>query len=723
MIVVVAEKPSVGRDIARVLKCTERHEGYLSNDRYTVTWALGHLVALQEPDEIDPRYKKWSAGDLPILPDEIPTKVLSKTKKQYKVVRDLINAGDTEQVICATDAGREGELIFRFIYDSAGCKKDVKRLWISSMTDAAIREGFESLRPGSDYRGLYNSAICRARADWYVGMNASRAFTIRYKALLSVGRVQTPTLAILVSRAREIRDFVSRPYYTVTADFGSYKGTWFDPQVKEEKESVRIGDEEKAARIADAVARQEGVIKSVLREDKRELPPLLYDLTSLQRDANARYGFTADKTLKIAQSLYEKWKAVTYPRTDSRYLTEDMYPKLMPVFKKLPEQFRAHVEGIPLKDGKLPFSRRIFDAKKVSDHHAIIPTLQSVSADKLPPDEMKLYEMIALRTIAAFYPAFEYVFQKAVTDVGGELFRSTGRLVTGQGWKAVVPEQAKTGKKANAPDEDQPLPDLKEGDRYTVRSAKVKKDATKPPAPHTDASLLAAMENAGKQLDDEALREQMKGSGLGTPATRAAMIERLIKVGYARRMGRTIQATDKGEALIRVVPGGLSSPEMTGRWELKLDQIAKGGGDTDAFMDDIKKYSAQLVSFALHEAGDETIPDTARTRAGKKKTVDTAPKEPLGVCPLCGGNVLENSKAFGCGRWKEGCRFTLWKNALVRGKGPELTGRIVKMLLSSGSVKGSTGVIALKDGRMTFTPSGADQPSVDVGIEYIKNAR
>ena len=723
MIVVVAEKPSVGRDIARVLKCTGRHEGYLSNEKYTVTWALGHLVALKEPDEIDPRYKKWSGDDLPILPEDIPTKVLPKTKKQFKVVKDLINAEDTELVICATDAGRKGELIFRFIYDSAGCRKDFRRLWISSMTDAAIREGFDSLRPGSDYQGLYNSAICRAKADWYVGMNASRAFTIRYKALLSVGRVQTPTLAILVSRAKEIREFVSKTFFTVTADLGAYQGTWFDPGVKEEKESVRIYEEEKAKRIAEAVSGQEGVIKSVEREDKRELPPLLYDLTSLQRDANARYGFTADKTLKLAQNLYEKWKAVTYPRTDSRYLTEDMYPKLMPVFNKLPASFRAHVEGIPLKDGKLPFTRRIFDAKKVSDHHAIIPTLQGISEDKLPPDEMKLYEMIALRTIAAFYPAFEYIFQKAVTDVGGELFRSTGRLVTSRGWKAVTPDQAKAGRKNAAIQEEQPLPDLKEGDRYTVKSAKVKKDATKPQAPHTDASLLAAMENAGRQLDDEALREQMKGSGLGTPATRAAMIERLIKVGYARRMGRTIQATDKGEALIRIVPGGLKSPEMTGRWELMLDQIAKGSGDTDTFLNDIKKYSAQLVSFALHEAGDETIPETAAGRSGKGKPVRTAPKEPVGICPLCGGNVLENSKAFGCSRWKEGCHFTLWKNALVRGKGPELTGRIVGMLLASGSVRGSTGVIGLKDKVMSFTPAGADTPSVEVGIEYVKSGR
>ncbi len=718
MIVVVAEKPSVGRDIARVLKCGTRREGCLAGDQYIVTWAMGHLVSLKEPDEIDEKYKKWRAEDLPILPEEIPTKVLPKTRKQFSVVKGLINAADTDSVICATDAGREGELIFRFIYDYAKCRKPVQRLWISSMTDAAIRDGFAALKPAEEYRGLYNSAICRARADWYVGMNASRAFTLRYNALLSVGRVQTPTLAMLVQRAEEIRSFVVVEYFNVIADFGKYRGTWFDPAVKDEKEASRLYEEAKAKEIRERTLHGTGEVVSVASEDKRELPPLLYDLTSLQRDANMRYGFTADKTLKTAQNLYEKWKAVTYPRTDSRYLTEDMYPKIMPTFGKLSPVFKPLVDGIPMKDGKLPFSRRVFDARKVSDHHAIIPTLQSTDIDKLPPDEKKLFSMIALRTIAVFYPPFEYKAQKVITRVGDDLFKTTGRLVTREGWRAVRLEEEETAKKKPA-EEEAPLPALTEGEKNPVVDVKIRKDKTKPPAPHTDASLLASMENAGRQLDDEMLRDQMKGSGLGTPATRAAIIERLIKVGYARRMGKTIQATEKGEALIRVVPGELKSPEMTGRWELRLNQIAGGDGDIASFITGIKEYSAKLVSFALSEAKDETITDPARGKGRRSAAGGKAKKESVGACPLCGAPVYENSKAFGCSRWKEGCRFTLWKDTLKKGGGPALNERIVKMLLQTGSVKGSTGVVGLKDKAISFMPNGSDKPSVTASVEYI----
>ena len=345
MIVVVAEKPSVGRDIARVLGCKTAGEGCLSGEGYTVTWAVGHLVTLCEPDEIDEKYKKWRMADLPMLPETLPTKVISKAKKQFTIVKKLINAPDTERLICATDAGREGELIFYYIYQQAKCKKPVDRLWISSMTDEAIREGFAQLKPDSEYEGLRKSAVCRSEADWLVGMNASRAFTLRYDVLLSVGRVQTPTLAILVKRRREIDNFKPEEYYTVTANFGDYTGLWFDENAQDEKTAQRIAARERAEEIAQAVRKKLATVRSAQSEPKRELPPQLYDLTSLQRDANRMLGFTADKTLKIAQALYEKWKLLTYPRTDSRYLPLDMVPKLYQTLKALPSPYRERRHG------------------------------------------------------------------------------------------------------------------------------------------------------------------------------------------------------------------------------------------------------------------------------------------------------------------------------------------------------------------------------------------
>ncbi len=716
MVLVVTEKPSVGRDIARVLRCTERGEGFLRNDRYVITWAMGHLVTLKEPDELDEKYKHWRREDLPILPEEIPTKVISKTRKQYSIVKNWLLNQDVESVICATDAGREGELIFGLIYRQAKCTKPVQRLWISSMTDAAIREGFSNLRPEDEYRGLYASALCRAKADWYVGMNLSRAFSIRYHALLSVGRVQTPTLAILVKRAQEIASFVPEEYRTLTADFGLYEGIWFDPEVKGEKESTYIRDPQRAEELASLINGKDGTVKKITVEQKKEFCPQLYDLTALQRDANSRYGFTADKTLKLTQELYEKWKLVTYPRTDSRYLSEDIYPKLPGVFRKLPDEYREKAEDIPMKeDGKLPFSKRVFDGKKVTDHHAIIPTPQTADLTKLTEDLKKIYDLIALRTIAVFYPPYEYEATKVITQVEDQLFRSTGRTVLHPGWRAVSALEP-TGKKQKDPEKE--LPRLEEGQQVAVHRTRVKKDTTKPPAPHTDSSLLYAMENAGRQLDDEALREQMKGSGLGTPATRAAMIERLVKVGYASRKGRTIQATEKGIELIALAPEEMTSPELTGQWELKLNQIAAGKGEDGDFISRIMQFSARMVGYALNDAQEHVFRDE------KKKPVSGAGKrEKLGTCPLCGRDVMENSKGFYCGGWKTGCKFTLWKDCLTRGKGPGLNARIMTLLLEKGEVTGSTGTIRLSDGELKFIPKEAQEPSVTVPILYEKKAR
>ena len=714
MIVVVAEKPSVARDIARVLQCREKGEGCLKGENYLVTWALGHLVTLCEPDEMDEKYKKWRMEDLPLLPEHIPTKVIPKTKSQFSTVKKLINAPETEKLICATDAGREGELIFRLIYAQAKCKKPVERLWISSMTDEAIREGFETLKPAQEYDGLYRSAACRSEADWLVGMNASRAFTLRFNALLSIGRVQTPTLAILVKRYREIKDFKPEEYYTVTADFGDYSGQWFQDPAEDEKKSVRIPTKEKAEEIAQLVRGKQSRVESVTSEQKKELPPQLYDLTSLQREANKTLGFTADKTLRLAQELYEKWKAVTYPRTDSRYLPTDMIGRAKLTLEKLPAGYQELVSKIPWKDGsKLPVSKRIFDNAKISDHHAIIPTPQTAPLDKLPPDAAKLYDMIARRLIAVFYPAHEYDAIRVVTESEGQKFKTAGRHVRVNGWKDVYPSDK---------EEDEALPALKTGDGRRVEKAAVKKETTKPPAPHTDASLLYAMENAGKELDDEKLREQMKGSGLGTPATRAAIIERLIQVGYASRRGRSIQATEKGVSLIAIAPPEIASPETTGKWELALDEIAKNQRDTVRFMDGIRRLSTFLVEYARDTKTEADFPEEMRRggKGGRKKAAAVKPIEGL-HCPLCGKPVQENSKAFGCSAWRDGCRFTLWKDGLKRGGGPMLTEKLVTLLLEKGAVQGSTGVIEMKNGQVSFTPKDQAAPAVSFAIEYRKH--
>ena len=425
--VIVAEKPSVGRDIARVLKCTQRGQGCLMNDKWVVTWAVGHLVTLVEPDELDEKYKKWQFDTLPILPEDIPLKVISASRDQYKVVKDLINAADTDRLVCATDAGREGELIFRYIYAKAKCKKPFDRLWISSMTDEAIQEGFHSIQPGEKYDGLYRSAQCRSQADWLVGMNASRAFTLKYDTLLSVGRVQTPTLAILVKRRKEIEEFKPEEYATVTADFGDYKGVWFHEKLEPDTHIPKI---DAAKRIAEEVKGKPAKVLSAETVRKKEPPPQLYDLTSLQRDANRLLGFTADKTLKVAQSLYETRKALTYPRTDSRYLPPDMIPRVVQTMKLLPPAYQGLVPGA-LPNGKLPVSKRTVDETKVTDHHAIIPTAQQVNPESFSEDEKQLYDLVARRMLAAFYPWCEYDATKVITEVPGEKqphrFRTNGR--------------------------------------------------------------------------------------------------------------------------------------------------------------------------------------------------------------------------------------------------------------------------------------------------------
>lgn len=718
-IVVVAEKPSVGRDLARVLGCNTRGNGCLSGNGYTVTWAVGHLVTLQEPDEIHERYKKWRMSELPILPENIPLKVIRNTADQYKTVSALMNSPDTDSLVCATDAGREGELIFRYIYEKCGCKKPFQRLWISSMTDEAIKEGFRTLKDGHQYDGLYRSAQCRSQADWLVGMNATRAFTLRYDVLLSVGRVQTPTLAILVKRRLEIEHFKPEGFCTLTADFGDYKGVWF----KENTESdTHIPTKEEAAAIAQRVKGQTGIVQSAQTSRKKDPPPQLYDLTSLQRDANRLLGFTADKTLKVAQSLYETRKALTYPRTDSRYLPPDMIPRVEKTMGFLPESYQPLLSGTRRSDGKLNVSKRTVDASKVTDHHAIIPTAQRVKPETFSEDERQLYDLVTRRMLTAFYPFHEYDATKVVTAVGEDTFRTNGKTVLVEGWRSVPPlaNPPKVRKAKKEEEEDTPLPPLKEGDTRPVQKTLLKEDTTKPPAQHNDASLLQAMEHAGRDLDDEELSRQMKGSGIGTPATRASIIERLLQVGYAQRKGKHLIATDKGVQLIAIMPEELSSPATTGRWELALSQIADNEQDPVRFMEGIRKLSAFLVEYAQSNRNPAAFPADPKRQKARKAHLSKTSKSLAGCkCPLCGKESLqESSIAFSC--TEAGCSFTLWKDCLTRGGGPDMTDKLLTLLLEKKQLAGSTGVILLQEGFISFYPTGHQQPTVRRSLQYTK---
>ncbi len=611
---IVAEKPSVGRDIARVLGANVRNDGCLENGDYIVTWALGHLVTLCEPNEIDQKYARWRMEELPMLPDEIPLKVISKTRSQFATVKKLMASKDVSSIICATDSGREGELIFRYIYQMAKCSKPVMRLWISSMTDVSIRTGLSAMKPSKEYDALYLSARCRSLADWLVGMNASRAFTLKYGALLSIGRVQTPTLALLVKRDNEIAAFVPEDYWVLSADFGDYIGQYIDPETKQ----ARISSKERADAVKKEVSGKTGAVTECALEEKRVPPELLYDLTSLQREANRRFGYPADKTLSIAQTLYETRKLITYPRTDSRYLTRDMTDKVAKTLKTLGEPFTAFVAGI----GKPALTKRIYDDAKVSDHHAIIPTEKRADYQSLTLDERNIYDMVARRFVAAHMSDYVYTAARILTQVSGHTFKTTGSTPVSEGWKALYRDEKRADKEADAP-----LPNVAAGEKRLVVKASVKAQKTKPPAPHTDDTLLKAMEDAGKTIEDEEMREKMKEAGLGTPATRAAIITRLTQVGYAQRRAKQIFSTDKGRLLISVAPEEMTSALTTGKWERALTRMAKITDDDEMrlreqkFMDSIRRFCVYLVDYAQQKAPPVAFPKEDRQKPKPKRTV------------------------------------------------------------------------------------------------------
>lgn len=673
---VIAEKPSVARDIAKVLKCSKNGKGYLYNDEYIISWAVGHLVTLCEPEEYDEKYKKWQIETLPIIPEKIKIKAIKNTIDQYNVLEKMLKSDEIESLICATDSGREGELIFRYIYELSGCNKPFSRLWISSMTAQAIKEGFEKLKDGKEYDNLYYSAKCRSEADWLVGINASRAFTIKYNTLLSIGRVQTPTLAIIAQRQKEIDNFKVSEYWEVQADFGEYKGLWFEIKKEGEKktEETKITDKIRANEIAKKVKGKSAFVISVECEEKRNPPPLLYDLTELQRDCNKKFGLSAQQTLSVVQDLYEKRKMVTYPRTDSRYLSDDMIPKLKIIAGKLMNtevynKYASYVVNLP----KLPITKRIVDNSKLSDHHAIIPTEVNPKINSLSDVEFKVYDLIARRFLQVFYPYYVYNTTKIVTECEEEQFVTRGTTVVQKGWTELNVKSEKEKKTEEV------LPDVAEGNQFEAKGAKVSVKKTKPPQLYNEASLLSAMENAGRFVEDESLKEQLKESGLGTPATRAAIIERLIKVGYIVRKGKSLIPTEKGIKLIEIVPKELKSPETTGKWEKGLTSIAKGKMDTDKFMGSIKRYVNYIVEASVKDKC-HVIFAAEKPRKGKGGA------EVLGICPNCRGHILENSKGYFCSNWKQGCKFTIWKNSLEN-LGVVIDNEFVKNILKDNSIK------------------------------------
>ena len=588
---VLAEKPSVGKELARVLGCTNRGK-YLENDEYVVTWALGHLVTLCPPDYYGAEYRHWTLRNLPILPEKLETMVIDKSKDQFEIVKNLLNREDVEGVIIATDAGREGELVARWILKQAGCSKPAKRLWISSQTDLAIRQGFASLRPAQDYDNLYAAAESRSFADWYVGYNVSRAMSCHFDTRLSAGRVQTPTLALITSREDEIEDFAGRFYWTLKADFGTFKASWYS-----QDNSVRIGEEAKANELAAKLKGAKATVTSIKEVPKAEKPPLAYDLTELQRDANSILGFSAKETLDTLQRLYEVYKIVTYPRTDSRYITADIVPTIPDRLAALSATaFGTRAAELSRNGIRTDLSRLVND-EMVSDHHALLPTEQRVDVSKLSANEKALWELVITRFLETLSADYEYKTTTVEVSSEGERFLTRLTLPVKQGWRDVARDVGRRSAVSTEDDgDDNPLIlRLAEGETLEIKDVALKRSATLPPDRYTEADLLFAMEHAGRFVEDAELKSHLE-NGLGTPATRADIIEKLIQNNCIERKGKELVPTPKGRELVRLVPMQLRSAELTGKWEQRLSSISKGTENEAPFIADIKKNATDLVN-------------------------------------------------------------------------------------------------------------------------------
>ncbi|EST52772.1 DNA topoisomerase III [Brevibacillus panacihumi W25] len=715
---IIAEKPDMGRNIAAAIEPKAKNfRTYLEGDRYIITWAIGHLVELAEPDAYDEKYKKWNINDLPIIPDTFKLVPNRKTRDQLKVIAQL--AKRSNLLINSCDAGREGQHIFSLIQRHLKLRQPVKRLWISDLTPETIRRGFAELKDGAEFENLTRAARARSEADWLIGMNGSRAFTTKHNVLISVGRVQTPVLALVYDRQKQIEAFSSLKYFDVEGHFAqsetSYKGIW---------QGERITDQKKAEQLAQKIRDKQGRIASYEVKDTKEFPFRLYDLTLLQREANSRYGFSAKKTLDLAQALYEKHKVISYPRTNSNYVTEQNIPEMHKALQAL--QGTTYDEFVRGADRSLVHkgNRFVCNPAKVEDHHAILPTNRK--AKGLSADEQKLYDLIVRRFLSQFYPAAEYKVHTVMTEVEKERFKTTVKELRKIGWKAIYADQKKekTRGARNANKEDEEKEEIEVSEPFSLNrdeevhcaDALVKEKETQPPKHFTEGTLLKAMESAGKQIEDEELRDAMKESGLGTPATRAATIERLKKVGYIEMQGKKILLTQKGRTVIELIRGAgvelLTSPEMTGHWERRLNEISKGTASDDRFMENVKKFATMIVDKVrlqarADKASFESANGPAKTRGrekGQAKAVRaktpakkssstrasaSSASSVIAGCPRpgCSGSIFMGRKGYGCSNYSVGCSFVIWKE----NHGRMLTDSQVKALIE----KGKTGKMKL----------------------------
>ena len=619
-VLVLAEKPSVGRDIARVLKSNVNKGAYIEGNKYVITWALGHLVGLQDPEGYDEKYKTWSMETLPMLPKNMKLAVLKKTSKQFYEVKKLLNRNDIEEIVIATDAGREGELVARWIIEKSGVKKPIKRLWISSQTDKAILEGFKNLRPGSEYENLYKAAVCRAEADWLVGLNATRALTCKYNAQLSAGRVQSPTLAMIVNREEEIKNFKPKEYFTIYAKSREISFQWTNKD-----NNLRIFNEDFANKVINKIKGHDANIVSINETPKKKFSPALYDLTELQRDANKIWGYSAKQTLSIMQRLYENHKILTYPRTDSRYISTD-------IVSTIPERLKAISIGeyrLPASDilkKKINSNKSFVDNSKVSDHHAIIPTEQKPNLTNLSTEERHIYDLVVKRFLSVLMPPFEYIQTNIKAEINGEVFVAKGKIIKSKGWKALYDKDFSEDDLNDDELKEQVIPKISQGDLIKVNKIDLIKGETKAPARFNEGTLLSAMENPQKyvNVNKEAAKTLNETGGLGTVATRADIIEKLFNSFVIEKRGKEIIPTSKGKQLIELVPNELKSPLLTAKWEKRLDEISKGKQNPDVFIKEMKNYAIALVE-AVKRDNSKFIHDN---KTGKK-------------CPNCGKYLLE----------------------------------------------------------------------------------
>ncbi|RAP31700.1 DNA topoisomerase III [Candidatus Marinamargulisbacteria bacterium SCGC AG-343-D04] len=647
MKLIITEKPSVARDIARVLNLSKQGEGFIEGDDYRITWALGHLIELCQPDEYGESFKKWTMQDLPIIPETFKTKAIEQSKQQYKVVKTLLKDSSISEIICATDAGREGELIFRLLYEDAQCTQPIKRLWISSQTDTAIKEGFQKLEPGEKYNPLYDSAKSRSEADWIVGINATRAYSIKFsqgRGVMSVGRVQTPVLKMIVTRYREHIQFNSSTFYEILGDIQHQNGSFSAKLHLKDKD--RFTDKKEAENIIEDLKKSNsGIIHSLTEKKVMEKQPLLYDLTEIQKDANKLFKYSADQTLKIMQSLYEKHKVLSYPRTSSRYLSKDLEPKLPGFLDNISvlDNFSSTIKRI--QEEKRSIASRMIDDKKVTDHHAIIPTDKKPNLSALSEDEKNIYLTVIKRFVAAFLPECEKHHTEVIALFSSYQFKTTGTVTKKAGWRELYQE---SDEKKNKKDKESILPVMKEEDPVTLESIDLKKGQTKAPALYTEASILGAMETAGKSIDDEELRQAMKNCGLGTPATRAQILEKLINVKYIIRDKNKLKPTEKGEYIIDCIQDNvLVSPELTGEWEKCLNDIEQKNYTREDYMDNIKTFTKEIIE-----------------KVSQDKTYTFRADQTIyGDCPKCKkGKIIDSPKAYSCSEWKTtNCNFAIWK--------------------------------------------------------------